>query len=95
MKEGKIAFIGPREYASVMRFAGFHCFGVSDIQEAQEKIKKLEEEDYALIFISQDVSPENIGMDRVVILPGIAKGGDKNYLKKEIIKAVGGEIDLK
>jgi vacuolar-type H+-ATPase subunit F/Vma7 len=95
MKEGKIAFIGPREYASVMRFTGFYCFGVSNTQEAQEKIKKLEEEDYTLIFISQDVAPENIGMDRVVILPGIAKEGDKNYLKKEIIKAVGGEIDLK
>jgi vacuolar-type H+-ATPase subunit F/Vma7 len=94
MSDTKIAFVGPREYAKVMRFAGFVCFGVTSTEEAEEKIKELEEKGYALIFVAQDVCPEDIGLDRVVALPGIAKAKDENYLKKEIAKAIGGELDL-
>jgi len=94
MKERRIAFIGPKEYVNVMRFAGFECFGVLDIREAEEKIKELEKENYSLIFISQDVCPEDIGLDRVVTLPGISKEPDGEYLKKEITKAIGGEMEL-
>ncbi len=94
MKEERIAFVGPKEYVEAMNFAGFQCFGVLDKEEAQAKIKQLEEENYALIFVSQDVCPEDIGLGRVVALPGVAQAEDENYLKKEIIKAIGGEIDL-
>jgi vacuolar-type H+-ATPase subunit F/Vma7 len=94
MKEKRVAFIGFYEYVNAMRFFGFECFGVKDIKEAEEKIKELEKENYSLIFVSQDVCPEDVGLDRVVVLPGIAKLSDDQYLKKEIIKAIGGEIDL-
>jgi vacuolar-type H+-ATPase subunit F/Vma7 len=94
MKERKIAFIGFPEYASAMRFFGFECFGVNDIKEAEEKIKLLREENYSLIFISQDITPDDVGLDRVVVLPGIAKASDEQYLKKEIAKAIGGDVDL-
>jgi vacuolar-type H+-ATPase subunit F/Vma7 len=94
MKEKRVAFVGVHEYANTMRFLGFECFGVNDTKEAEEKIKELEEENYSLIFVSQDVCPDDIGLDRVVVLPGIAKLSDDQYLKKEITKAIGGEIDL-
>lgn len=94
MNEKRIAFIGFPEYSNAMNFFGFDCFGVNDINEAEEKIRLLKEEDYSLIFISQDVAPDDVGLDRVVVLPGIAKASDEQYLKKEIAKAIGGEVDL-
>ncbi len=94
MKEEKIAFVGPTEYVDALRFMGFQCFGVLDKKEATEEIKRLEEEQYALIFVSQDICPEKIGLDRVVVLPGILKEKDEKFLKEEITKAIGGEIDL-
>ena len=94
MSEKRIAFVGPEEYVDAMRFAGFSCFGVTDKEEAEEKIKQLEEEDYGLIFVSQDVCPEDVGLGRVVALPGIAQEEDENYLKNEIVKALGGEYEL-
>jgi len=93
-KSQKIAFVGPGEYCQAMRFAGFECFAVLSQKETQDLIKKLEQEDYALIFVSQDVAPGAIGLDRVVSLPGIVKTSDPHYLKQEIIKAIGGEINL-
>jgi vacuolar-type H+-ATPase subunit F/Vma7 len=94
MSERKIAFIGFPEYTNVMRFFGFDCFEANDIKEAEEKIKLLKEENYSLIFISQDVAPDDVGLERVVVLPGITVSSDEQYLKKEIVKAIGGEIDL-
>ncbi len=94
MNERRIAFIGFPEYVGAMRFFGFDCFGVNSTEEAGEKIKVLKEENYSLIFISQDIAPDDVGLDSVVILPGIAKASDEQYLKKEIAKAIGGEIDL-
>ncbi len=90
----KIAFVGPKEYANAMRFAGFECFKVFNKKESLEKIEELKKEDYALIFVSQDVCPDDIGFDRVVSLPGTVQASDDNYLKEEIKKAVGGEMDL-
>ncbi len=95
MKEKRIAFVGPKEYAKVMRFAGFECFGVLSEDEAKETIKNLEEENYALIFVSQDVCPKEVAMDRIVVLPGVSKKEeDSDYLKKEINKALGGDYDI-
>ncbi len=94
MKERRIAFIGPKEYAQAMRFMGFICFGVLDEKEAEEEIIRLIDEDYALIFVAQDVSSDKIRSERVVVVPGIAKKEDKDFLSEEITKAVGGEIEL-
>ncbi len=94
MKEKRIAFIGSKEYVNIMRFVGFECFGVSDEEEGERKIKELKKDDYALIFISQDVCPKDIGLDRVVAIPGITKASDSHYLKNEITKALGGEYEL-
>ncbi len=90
----KIAFVGPKEYAGVMRFAGFECYSVFNKTEAGKKIKELEEADYALIFVSQDICPDKTGMDRVVVLPGMLEGKDDNFLQEEISKAIGGDIEL-
>ncbi len=94
MKEKRIAFVGPKEYAGVMRFAGFECFGALSESNAKEIIEKLEEENYALIFVSQDVCPKGLTMDRIVVLPGIVKEEDPDYLKKEITKALGGDYEI-
>ena len=90
----KIAFIAPREYSKSMRFAGFECFSAGDKEEAVELIEKLAEKEYAFIFVSQDIAPDDVGLGNVVVLPGMVKKSDSEYLKKEIIKAIGGEINL-
>ncbi len=90
----KIAFIGPIEYSNAMRFAGFECFGVSTEDETLDLIEKLDNQGYALIFVSQDIAPTEVNIDKVVTLPGVVKKDDPEELKKEIIKAIGGEIDL-
>ncbi len=94
MKEERIAFVGPKEYVETLRFMGFDCFGVLNKEGAEEEIKRLEEEQYALIFVAQDICPDKIGLERVVVLPGILKTKDEKFLKQEIIKAIGGEINL-
>ncbi len=94
MKQERIAFIAHKEYVNTMRFAGFECFPVTDKERAVEKLRELEEEDYALIFISQDVAPDKIGLERVVVLPGIIKKKDEKFLQEEISKAIGGEMQL-
>jgi vacuolar-type H+-ATPase subunit F/Vma7 len=91
----RMAFIGPKEYVNSMRFIGCQCFSSFNEEESLDLIEKLKQEDYALIFISQDVCPEEIGLDRVVVLPGMVKASDPQYLKQEIKKAIGGEIELK
>lgn len=94
MKESRIAFVGPTEYVDSLRFMGFDCFGVLSKEEAEEEIKRLEEEQYALVFVSQDICPDKTKMERVVVLPGILKTKDEKFLKEEITKAIGGEIEL-
>ncbi len=94
INRNKIAFIAPREYSKSMSFAGFECFSAADKEEAIELIKKLTDKEYAFIFVSQDVAPDDIGLGNVVVLPGMVKKSDAGYLKKEIIKAIGGEINL-
>ena len=92
--EQRIAFIGPKEYCNAMRFVGFECFGAFDEGQALGLIKKLKNENYVLIFVSQDIAPKDVGFDRVVVLPGMVKSSDPEYLKQEITKAIGGEINL-
>ncbi len=94
MKENRVAFVGPEEYADMMRFMGFDCFGVLGKEQAAETINKLEEDNYALIFVSQDISPDNTGLERVVVLPGILNKKDDKFLQEEIAKAVGGDIEI-
>ncbi len=94
IQDKRIAFVGPKEYANVMRFAGFESFKALTKKEASDLIEELKEKDYALIFVSQDVAPEKLGLDRVVSLPGAVETSDKDYLKQEIIKAIGGEINI-
>jgi len=92
--KNKIAFIAPGEYSKSMSFAGFECFSAADKEEAVELIRNLTEKEYAFIFVSQDIAPDDVGLGNVVVLPGIVKKSDSGYLKKEIIKAIGGEINL-
>ncbi len=94
MTEKKMAFIGPIEYSNAMRFAGLECYGVSSNEEVFDLIKKLDGQEYALIFVSQDIAPKDLNFDNVVIIPGIVKKDDPEELKREITKAIGGEIDL-
>ena len=90
----KIAFIGEKEYSQLMRFIGFDCFSVLNEQEAINLIEKLKQENYALILISQDIASKDVGLGNVVVVPGMVKKSDKEEIKKEIIKAIGNEINL-
>lgn len=88
----RIAFIGPREYNLSLSFLGIECFGTKDKEELLTLIKKLKEDNFNLIFTTQDLLEDDI--PGVVVLPGLVKKIDQNYLKKEITKAIGSEIFL-
>lgn len=92
--DSKIAFVGAREYAAAMRFAGFECFGVSSPEEAKTTIQKLSQQNYVLIFVSRDIAPSSILVHNVVVLPGMTGKIGDGGLTDEITRAIGSEINL-
>ena len=72
--------------------AGIRGVGVKNSDEAKEKIKELKEQ-YDLIFVSQDVYKEN-SSEGVVAVPGMKNEKEEDYLKEEIKKAIGIEINI-
>lgn len=86
----KIAYIGPKEYSMVFSFLGFYCFSVEKKEEFEDVLKNVKKEGFDLIFASQDiVSKETLD---IVVLPGLVKKGDKDYLKEEIKRAIGTKL---
>lgn len=89
-KNSKIAYIGPKEYSMIFSFLGFYCFSVEKKEEFEDTLKNVKEEGFDLIFASQDiVSKETLD---IVVLPGIVKKEDKDYLKEEIKRAIGTKL---
>ncbi len=88
----KAAFIGPKEYSTVFSFLGFYCFPVDRKEDFQKVLDRVEEEGFELIFASQDIVEKETS--NIVVLPGIVKKGDENYLKEEIKRAVGTKLPI-
>ncbi len=86
----KIAFIGPENYYRVFKLLGFNCFEAENEKETEKLIKKLQAENFDLIFTTEDlISSGGLG---VVVLPGLKKTHEKTALKKQVEKALGGAV---
>ena len=88
----RIAFIGPKEYSTAFSLLGFYCFSVDKEEEFSKVLEKVKKENFDLIFASQDIVEKEFS--GIVVLPGIVKKRDENYLKEEIKRAVGTKLPI-
>ncbi|MDD2913205.1 MAG: hypothetical protein PHH17_01010 [Candidatus Pacebacteria bacterium] len=88
----KIAFIGPKEYSEAFSFLGFYCFSADNEKEFFQIFEEIKKEKFEVVFVSQDILSEEIS--GIVLLPGIVKKQDEEYLKKEITRAVGAKMPM-
>ncbi len=88
----KIAFIGAKNYHRSFKLLGFECFESEEEKQAQDLIKQLKQNNFELIFVTDDLM-EAGGMG-VVVLPGLKQqaGRQKTSIKQQIEKALGGAI---
>lgn len=91
-EETKIAFIGPKEYFEIFSFLGFYCFPVNKKEDFFEVLDSVKKENFGLIFASQDIVEKET--PDIVVLPGIVKKNDKDYLREEIKRAVGTKLPI-
>ncbi len=88
----KIAFIGPKQYSESMRLIGAETFEVNSEREALDLIKNLQNDDYKIIFASNDILEKDI--EGVVVLPGIKKKEESVFLDRITNKVLGKNIKI-
>lgn len=88
----KAAFIGLKQYSDALRSIGIDCFSVESAKDIPGLTDNLKKEGYGIIFTSQDIVLEDI--KDVVVLPGLVKKGESNFLKNIIKKAIGKDIKI-
>lgn len=99
----KIAVLGP--YDSIYGFAtlGLDIFAVSSAEEGEEKLRRLAEGEYAVIYITEGLASEisheieryaEQVMPAIILIPGIAgnTGAGIQNVKNSVEKAVGSDI---
>ncbi len=88
----KIAFVAPQQYAKSLSLLGFKTFEADSEQKAEQTIEDLKTKDFRLIFVSGDIFSKEI--PGVVVLPGMTKKPETDFLQQIIKKAIGKEIKL-
>lgn len=99
----KIAVIGA--YDSIYGFAalGMHIFPVSEAKDGGRMIRKLAEDGYGIIYITEDVAAENLHeidkyreqmIPAIIQIPGITGNTGAGVLgvKQSVEQAVGSDI---
>ncbi len=103
----KIAAFGEKDIMLIFKSAGIDVFPLTEdtgeISELEKKVKKLIQEGYEIIFVTETVA---LKLDRlireysnelkpsIVVIPGLGKRNDYaiRNLRRAIIKAVGADI---
>ena len=99
----KIAVVGDKDTVLAFKSLGVDIFPVLNDKEASFTITKLAKENYAVIFVTEQVAkeiPEKIGQFRNQMLPAITLIPSRNYaddvvsevVKKSVEKAIGADI---
>ena len=99
----KIAVLGDRESVAGFACIGIEAFEAADRVQAADKLKKLAQNDYAIIFITEALASElkneiekyNESVSPAIILiPGVSgnTGEGMNAVSKRIEKAVGSQL---
>ncbi len=99
----RIGVIGDRESIVGFRAVGLEVFPAEDGQEARKTVRNLAENDYAIIYITEDlaIQIEN-EIDRykderlpaIIVIPGKdgASGSGMRNVKEAVKRAVGADI---
>lgn len=103
IKSGKIAIIGDKDSILAFKAVGAEIFNARSGFEANDILRTLAKQDYAVIFISEDLA-ENIkdtleklksrAFPTVIPIPkqGHNSGFGMKGLKKDVEKAIGADI---
>ena len=102
----KIAVIGDRDSIYGYAALGLETFPVSNAQEASQRLKKLADGQYAIIYITEKLLygiDEHMNKYKDLTLPAIIgipdKSGNSGYgvekIKKSVEKAIGADILFK
>lgn len=102
----KIGVIGDKDSVLGFMAVGFKVFAADDVTQASKLLKQLANEDYAVIYITENLAfrmEEEIArykdkpIPAVIVIPG--KDGTTGYgmtnLKKSVERAVGADILFK
>ena len=103
---GKIAVVGDRESVLGFRSVGFDVFAVTEPKQAADVIKKLAEEEYGIIFVTEhSLTGEEAVLERYkdsripAIIPIPGKDGSTGLglanVRKSVERAVGADILFK
>jgi len=103
-KHGKIAAIGDRGSVLAFRTLGVETFVAAEAAQADEMLKKLAKEQYAVIFITEDLAaaiPDTLRVLKTrpypVVVPipaaaGATAGFARESLRKDVERALGTNI---
>lgn len=106
MHKNKIGVIGDKESILGFKALGISAWPVKHAGEAEAVLQKLAEEDYALVFITENIAKENISLlekynaskdSTIIPIPG--KSGSFGVgilgIRKAVERAVGADILFK
>jgi len=101
---GKIAAVGDKDSILAFKAIGIEVFIVNALKEADEVVKNLTKEQYAVIFITEEVAsiiPNTLQKLKtrtypaVIAIPsvsGLAKGYARESFRRDVEKAIGTDI---
>lgn len=99
----KIAVMGDRDSIYGFSAVGFEAHIVDDVDTAKEKLKKLVDSDYGIIYITEKLANnlkkeieyyEDRERPAIILIPGISgnTGIGIDAVRNSVIKAVGSDI---
>lgn len=102
-KTGKIAVVGDKDSVAVFQAAGADVFKAANEFEAGDAVRKLVKEDYAVVFVTEDVAVMvSELLDKLksraypVVIPIPSASGSNGFglsgVKKDVEKAIGADI---
>lgn len=102
-KTGKIAVLGDKDSIELFRAAGADTFSAKNEFEANDILKRLVKEDYAIIYVTEDVAalvPERIAKFKTSPFPAVipipSAGGSNGFgmrgVKADVEKAIGADV---
>jgi len=103
-KDGKIAVVGDKDSILAFKAIGVDAFVADTPQDADETVKELTKEQYAVIFITEELAsaiPSTLQKLKtrtypaVIAIPsasGNAKGYARESFRKDVERAIGADI---
>lgn len=99
----KVAVIGNKDSVSAFKAVGVEVFDATTPQDAQRLIKKLSQEQYAVLFLAEDLAeqiPETLAKAKTQPFPAVvpipttshSSGFGMQGIKSDVEKAIGVDV---